>query len=137
MSIRYKSALLSLVSIAVVYGWYFAVWLADRSAGLRGDEPLRLVGTVLAVVVIQIVGSVVIAVTSRDKWGSMDERERGFDRRATNAGYYVLIAGALLAAATSHLGAHVHDMADAILLAVVVGECARQAVFLIAHHRAA
>jgi MFS family permease len=137
MSFRYKSALLSLVSLALVYGWYFAAWTADRHAGLSGDEPMRLIGTVIAVAVLQIVGTILIALTSSDKWGSMDERERGFDRRATNAGYYVLIAGALTAAATLHIGAHPHDMADAILLAVVVAECVRQAVFLISHHKAA
>lgn len=137
MSFRYKSALLSLISLAAVYGWYFAAWAADRRAGLHGAEPVRLVMTVVAVIVIQIVGNIVIAATSGDRWGSMDERERGFDRRATNAGYYILTAGALLAAATLHLGAHPHDMADAPLLAVVLAECARQAVFLISHHKAA
>lgn len=137
MSFRYKSAVLSLISLAAVYGWYFAAWAADRRAGSHGAEPARLVATVVIVIVIQIVGNIVIAVTSRDKWSSMDERERGFDRRATNAGYYILISGALLAAATLHLGAHANDMADAILLAVVLAECSRQAVFLISHHRAA
>ena len=137
MSFRYKSALLSLASLLLVYGWYFTSWIDDRGAGLHGAEPSRLVGTVLAVIVVQIVGTIAIAVTAPDRWGMMDERERGFDRRATNMGYYVLIVGALAAAATSHVGAHPHDMADAILLAVVGAECGRQAVFLLSHHKAA
>jgi hypothetical protein len=136
MSFRYKSALLSLASLALIYGWYFAAWTLDRHAGLHGDEPLRLVGTVIAVVVVQIVGTVLIVLTSGDRWRAMDERELGFDRRATNAGYYVLIVGALMAAATLHIGAYPRDMADAILLAVVIAECARQTVFLILHHKA-
>lgn len=137
MSFRYKSALLSLVSLALIYGWYFAAWTTDRRFGRHDGEPMRLVGTVVAVVIVQIVGTILIALTSQDRWGSMDERELGFDRRATNAGYYVLIVGALMAAATLHIGAHPHDMADAILLAVVIAECARQAVFLVSHHKAA
>lgn len=137
MSFRYKTALLSLVSLTAVYGWYFAAWAADRNTGSHGAEPMRLVVTVIAVVLIQLVGTVVIASTSRETWSGMDERERGFDRRATNAGYYILVSGALLAAATLHLGAHAHDMADAILLAVVFAECSRQTVFLMLHHKAA
>jgi hypothetical protein len=136
MSFRYKSALLSLISLAAVYGWYFVHWTVDRRAGVYGNEPARLLEAVIAVVAIQIVGTILIAITSHDKWGTMDERERGFDRRATNAGYYVLLVGALMAAATLHIGAHPHDMADAILLAVVIGECARQIVFLVSHHKA-
>lgn len=137
MSFRYKSALLSLVSLALIYGWYFAASIVDQRAGLHGDEPTRLVGTVVAMVIVQIVGTILIALTSGDRWGSMDERERGFDRRATNAGYYVAIVGALMAAATLFIGAHPHEMADAILFAIVVAECARQTVFLISHHKAA
>ena len=137
MSVRYKSALLSLASLVLIYGWYFTSWIADRYSGSHGAEPARLMGTVLAVIVIQVVGTILIAATAPDRWGVMDERERGFDRRATGVGYYVLIVGALAAAATSHAGAHPHDMADAILLAVVVAECARQAMFLLSHHRAA
>lgn len=57
----------------------------------------------------------VIAVTSRDRHAAMDERERGFDRRATCAGYYLLLAGALPAAATAHLGVRPADMANAVL----------------------
>ena len=137
MSFRYKSALLSLVSLALIYGWYFAAWTADRRFGVHGDESARLVVTVVTVVLVQIVGTIMIALTSGDRWGSLDERERGFDRRATSVGYYILIVGALIAAATLHIGAQPHDMADAILLAVVMAECARQTVFLISHHRAA
>jgi hypothetical protein len=137
MSFRYKSALLSLVSLAVINGWYFAMLLLDRQAGTHGDQVGRLLGVVLAIVAVQIVGHVVIAATSSDGYGAMDERERGFDRRATSAGYYLMVAGAFLAAGTLHVGASRPDMANAILLAVVIAECGRQALFLIQHHRAA
>lgn len=100
------------------------------------DELTRLVETVVTVVLVQVVGTILIALSSGDRWGSLDERERGFDRRATNVGYYILIAGALTAAATLYIGAQPRDMVNAILLAVVTAECARQTVFLISHHRA-
>ena len=97
----------------------------------------HLIGTIVLLAVIQIVGHAIIAGTSSDKYGAPDERERGFDRRATRVGYYVLIVGALAAIATLHLGFDGPKIGDAVLFAVVFAECTRQAVFLIAHHRAA
>ncbi len=137
MSYRYKSALLSLASLVLIYGWYFAAFVADRFSGAHGHEPERLLGTVVLVIIVQIVGHIVIAATSADRRAPMDERERAFDQMATSAGYHVLIVGALCAAVTLHLGASPREMADAIMLAIVVAECGRQLVFLVRHHKAA
>lgn len=133
MSFRYKSALLSLTSLVVIYAYYFA-----RIAIETPRNPVGLLlGIVVAIVVVQIVGHAIIAATSSDRYGPMDERERGLDRRATAVGYYLMIIGSLAAASIMHLGYGKSDMANAILLAIVVAECARQAVFLALHHRAA
>jgi hypothetical protein len=97
----------------------------------------NLVWGIVALVVIQILGHILIAGTSSDKYDAMDERERGFDRRATQVGYYVLIVGALAAIATVHMGFNGPMMGHAVLLAIVFAECVRQAIFLFSHHRAA
>jgi hypothetical protein len=136
MSFRYRSALLSLVSLALIYAWYFALVLRDRARHVDDGGVPRLIGVVVAIAVVQIVGHVVIAATSADRYSAMDERERAFDRRATSAGYYLMIAGAMGAAATMHFGATRPEMANAMLLAIVIAECSRQAMFLIQHHRA-
>jgi hypothetical protein len=137
MSFRYKSALLSLVSMAAVYGWYFAFLAIHIRTGHPFDPVAHLVGAILLLAFLQIVGHLVIAGTSSDKYGAPDERERAFDRRATRVGYYVLIIGALAAIGTLHLGFDGPMVGDAVLFAVAFAECVRQAVFLIAHHRAA
>ncbi len=132
MSFRYKSALLSLVSLVAIYGYYFA----RAAEGLSEAASVALlVHSVLAIAVVQIAGHILIAWTSTDRYAPMDERERGIDRRATNIGYYLLIICTLGAAATVHLGSGSGQMANAILLAIVVAECARQAIFLSLHHR--
>jgi len=136
MSFRYKSALLSLVSMALVYGWFFATLMLHKFGGWHFNPVVSLGGAVLALAAIQIIGHIVIAGTSSDKYGAPDERERAFDRRATMVGYYVLIVGALVAIATLHLGFSAPDVGHAVLLAIVFAECTRQAIFLIAHHRA-
>ena len=134
MSFRYKSALLTLVSLAAIYSWYFA----RVANGIADDGAMPLLlGVVLAIAVAQIAGHAIIAATSSDRWGPMDERERSIDRRATSVGYYTLIVSVLAAAATVHWGTGSARMANAILLAIVVSECARQSVFLLLHHRTA
>lgn len=132
MSPRYKGALLSLVSLAGIYAYYFA----RVASGIPGHEAVRLLHiTVLAIAIVQIAGHAIIAGTSSDRYGPMDERERSIDRRATMIGYYLLLVCALAATATLHLGANPPQMANAMLLAVVIAECSRQAIFLALHHR--
>jgi hypothetical protein len=136
MSFRYKSALLSLISMALIYGWFFVTLMTDQHSSALAHVG-RLAMTVVILAVVMAVGHILLVLTSREKYSAMDERERGFDRRATSVGYYLLIAGALAAISTLHMGASGPHMGYAVLLAIVVAECARQAVFLILHHRAA
>ncbi len=134
MSFRYKSALLTLATLVAIYAYYFA----RVASGVPGaDAVALLVEIVVAIVVVQIVGHIAIAATSADRYAAMDERERTIDRRATGVAYYLLIVTTLAAAATLHLGSGRSTMANAILLAIVVSECTRQAVFLSLHHRVA
>jgi hypothetical protein len=137
MSFRYKSALLSLISMALIYAWFFVALIVHYRTGHPFNPVAHLAGTIVALAVIQIVGHAIIAGTSSDKYDAPDERERAFDRRATMVGYYVLIVGALAAIATLHIGFSGPNVGHAVLLAIVVAECTRQAVFLILHHRAA
>ncbi len=133
MSIRYKSALLTLISLAVIYTYYFA----RIAAGVPAEDAIGLlIEVVITIVIVQIVGHALIAGTSSDRYAPMDERERAIDRRATAVGYYLLIASTLAASAILHMGSGKAQTANAILLAVVLTECVRQAVFLSLHHRA-
>jgi hypothetical protein len=132
MSPRYKGALLSLISLAAIYAYYFA----RVASGMSGREAIGLLhGTIVAIAIVQIAGHAIIAGTSSDRYAPMDERERAIDRRATAVGYYLLLVCALAATATLHLGANPPQMANAMLLAVVVCECTRQGLFLALHHR--
>ena len=136
MSFRYKSALLSLVSMAAIYAWYFTFLVLHFRTGHPFNPVSHLIGTIVLLTVVQIIGHILIAGTSSDKYDAPDERERIFDRKATMVGYYVLISGALLAIGTLHLGFTAPMVGDAVLFAVVFAECTRQGVFLFAHHRA-
>ena len=133
ISVRHKSALLTLFSLAIIFAFYFArVATGVSPAATMG----LLIEVVIALVVVQIVGHALIAGTASDRYTRMDERERSIDRRATAVGYHLLIGSALCAAVTGYFGFGTADMANAILLAIVICECVRQTAFLFLHHRA-
>lgn len=134
MSFRYKSALLSLVSLVLIYGWYFATLIAHGRGGMIGNYH-GLVGTIVLVTIVQIVGHIVIAIFSADRTCRLDERERAFDLRATGVGYYALIAGLFGIMPLFGVDRNAASVANSVVLLVVVAECARQAIFLIQYHR--
>ena len=135
MSFRYKSAMLTLASLVVVYGWYFGSVIAMGRHGLDGGNVGGLIATVVILVIVLVAGHVLVAILSADREGRLDERERTFDLRATNVGYYALVTG--LFGVLPFLGPlrSIDALANSILLLVVAAECARQAVFLIQYHR--
>ena len=67
MSFRYKSALLSLISMAAVYAWYFSFLVIHFRTGHPFNPVSHLIGTILLLAFIQIVGHIIIAGTSSDK----------------------------------------------------------------------
>src|SRR5439155_18204873 len=106
MSFRQKTALLSALALLAAYGWYFAQVARARSAApLSGAEMLRLVlATIFAVVAIQIVGAVLIALFSGERQAPMDERERTLSATAVRGAYAVLLVGGLAASASAFFG---------------------------------
>jgi hypothetical protein len=135
MSFRYKSALLSLVSMVVVYGWYFGSMIAAGRHGMEGGNMARLIGTIVVLTIVQIAGHILIAIFSGDRSTRLDERERGFDLRATNVGYYSLIAGLFSMIPLIGSARSIGSLANAVVLMVVAAEIARQVTFLTQYHR--
>ncbi len=137
MSIRQKTACLSLLSLLIVYGFYFREALAARAAGAGlWDYVWLLVAAIVVSIIVEVVGAIVIAVTARGALDApMDERERMFDGRAMRVGYHVLFAGVMLVISTALYGATRADMVNAMVLAICLSELARYASFL-SFHRA-
>ncbi len=137
MSFREKSAWVSFICIALVFGVYFAsvYHLLPRWWGM-GDSFhlfLRLVG---ALVVLEIVLHIAIAIQSpRDARTPKDERERLIDLRATRPAFGVLLVGAFAAIATLHMPGNRLDMAHVMLLAIVIAELTRFGMQIVYHRR--
>lgn len=100
MAFREKSAWISLVATVGVYGAYFFYF----SQAVRAGRPFGLggafVGTVIVLIAVQIVLHIVVAIASpmAEIHAPLDERERWIQSRASAFAFYVLQAGAVMAA---------------------------------------
>ena len=137
MSFREKSAWVSFICIAVVFGIYFSTvfhvlpdwWRARDSFHLF----LRLVG---ALVVLEIILHVAIAIQSpREARSPKDEREQLIDLRATRVAFRVLLVGTFAAIGTLHMPGNRLDMAHVMLLSIVIAELTRFGMQIVYHRR--
>lgn len=129
MSFREKSAWIFLISISLVSVFFFlhVPWTLTPPPNMRLAEGLFY--CILALVVIEVVGHIVIAIASpEDARTPKDEREKLIDLKATRAAYYVYVVGSLLAISTIHRGANIIFMSCAVLLAFVIGEVVKHAL---------
>lgn len=99
MSFQEKSILGSLVITLCLFGAYFIqvfkVFTAD-SSGAVAVLPFTLIGIVVAVVVVEVIYHIAIALASRDE--GEDERDRLIEAKATRFSYYILATGSITAA---------------------------------------
>ena len=92
LSYQEKSILGSLITIVVVYGYYFAAVLRD--AGQPEFNLGRLVLAVIAIIVIEIVYHIVLAIEQKPE--PKDERDILIASKAYRNAYFLLATGAFL-----------------------------------------
>lgn len=112
-----KSIWGSLIATLIVYGRYFT-----------SGSPGGLVGTIVALVIIQIIAQTVIAVASKPE--PKDERDRLIDARAYRAGYLLLVIGIILC-----MNIAVSPTVNALLMALVVSEVGKSITQLYYYRR--
>lgn len=92
MSYQEKSIWGSLLAVVVVYGYYFAAVLRDASRPeFDGGNVARLVFAVVAIVVIEVVYHIVLALETKVE--PKDERDILIECRAYRNAYFLLAAG--------------------------------------------
>src|ERR1039458_565450 len=93
LSYQEKSILGSLLAVVVVYGYYFAGVLHDLSHPEFGaGNVARLILAVVAIVVIEIVYHIVLALESKVE--AKDERDILIECKAYRNAYFLLASGA-------------------------------------------
>lgn len=141
MSFREKISWISLVTMTGVYGWY--IWrvmppLAAAHGAAAGSTSL-LVGTIVVLVVLQIVLNVAAAIQSpQDARAPEDERERLIRLKGSGTGFVVLVIGAI-AACVAGIYFHMESvlLGNAIFLAVVVAHIAKYLTEIVYYRRGA
>jgi hypothetical protein len=91
LSFHEKSLWLVFVSLAGVFGAYFVTVLPSHAANVQPQQVVLFVVAVVALVIVQIAGHVVIAVM--DRRPGTDERARLIGLKGSRAGAAVLATG--------------------------------------------
>ncbi len=95
LSYQEKSILGSLLAMVVIYGYYFSNALRHiADPGFEGGTLARLIFTVVALVVVEIVYHIVLAIQSRPE--PKDERDLLIEGKAYRNAYFLLASGAAL-----------------------------------------
>ena len=134
MPFREKSAWITLVTVLLVFGAYFATLMTGWVRGWQ--TMLLLMICVIGLVVLQVALNIVAAVTApRDARAPKDERERQIQWRSQSLGYYVLTVLTVGLLVPIHLGHSALDMFTFGLLNVVIATLVVAAAQIVMYRR--
>jgi hypothetical protein len=135
MSFREKSAWISALSMAGIYGLYFySVVRAGRQPGSLSG----LLGTIIALVIVQVVLNVAVAIFApADANAPRDERDKLIEMRATRLSYNGLATGIVLACFFGALKPPIVFNTNSLLFILVTAEIMRSASRIIQYRRGA
>jgi hypothetical protein len=137
MSFREKTAWISLLSMVGIYGLYF--WSVVTSRPQGGHATFGgLLGTVLALVIIQVALTVAVAIFApKDAQAPRDERDRLIDLRATRFAYAALATSVALACFFGGFQPPIVFNTNALLFVLVVAEILRSGCQIVQYRRGA
>lgn len=104
VSMREKGQWALLLTVAFVYGQYYARVLPGHGPDVAVSDVVLFIGAVVSLVLLQVVGHVLLAIVDRDaarRGVERDERDALIDLRASRVGYHVLAVGVVAALSTA------------------------------------
>ena len=137
MSFREKSAWISLLSMAGIYGFYF--WsVIHAGPQARGLHFGGLLGTIIALVVVQIVLTVAVAIFApAEAKAPRDERDKLIELRAMRVAYAGLATGIAFACFFGAFNPPIVFNTNALLFILVAAEIMRCACQIVQYRRGA
>lgn len=136
MPFREKTAWISLISIAGIYGVYF--WSLMRSGPGAGSHTAGLLGTVIALAIVQTVLTIAVAIFDpKNAQAPRDEREKLIELKATRFAYAGLATGIAFAVFFAAFPTPIIFGANSLLLILVVAEIMRSSCQIIQYRRSA
>jgi len=137
MSFREKTAWISVLSMSGIYGIYF--WsVVHYGSRARGFHLGGLLGTIVALVVVQVVLTVAVAIFSpKDAKAPCDERDKLIALRSMRFAYSGLATGIALACFFSGFDPPIVFNMNALLFILVTAEIMRSAYQIVQYRRGA
>jgi hypothetical protein len=136
MSFREKTAWISLISMAGIYGLYF--WSLIRSGRHNNAQLGGLLGTIIALAVVQTVLTIAVATFDpKNAQAPRDEREKLIELKATRFAYAGLATGIALAVFFAAFTPPITFGANSLLFILVVTEIMRSSRQIIQYRRSA
>jgi len=135
MSMRERSAWISVLTTAAVYGFYFWTVFHGGPTGYAGYLGL-LVGSVVVLVVLQIVLTIMVTVavalrSPQDARAPEDEREKLFALKASRVAHVVLAVGVVSVIGAMFFGMPRDLAINALFLALILAELAKSAAQIV------
>jgi hypothetical protein len=138
MSFREKSAWISLLSMSGIYGLYFWSVIRAGHAGAQSGGFGGLLGTIIALVVVQVVLTVAVAIfTPKEAQAPRDERDKLIELRAMRVAYAGLATSVALACFFGAFNPPIIFNANSLLFILVTAELLRSACQIIQYRRGA
>jgi uncharacterized membrane protein len=137
MSFREKSAWISMLSMSGIYGFYFwsVLHAGPRPGGFHFGGLLE---TIIALVVFEIVLTVVVAIfTPKEAKAPRDERDKLIELRAMRVAYAGLAAGVVLACFFGAFDPPIVFNTNSLLFILVTAEILRSACQIVQYRREA
>ena len=136
MSFREKTAWISLISMSGIYGYYF--WSVVRSGRHADAHVGGLLGTVIALVILQTALTIAVAVFDpKDANAPADERERLIELKSTRVAYAGLATGIAFAVFFAAFTPPIIFGANSLLFVLVTAELMRSSCQIIQYRRSA
>lgn len=138
MPFREKIAWLSLASIALTFGAYFATlqYFHTLDAPLKPISIGLLFATIILLTIVTTVGATAIAIANPAEANApADERDRSVAMRACAHSYFVLLILVMAAAATAHMGFSIFGVLNWVLAAIVLAELLRHSLLILGYRR--
>lgn len=137
MTFKAKTTAIMLVTLTIVYGWYFIQMLPEMA-----ETPVSEIGyqgvmlaTVVLFVILFVAGMIVLAAADRRQADDEDERDQLIERRGDQVGSYVLLVAALAAMGLAMVEGDYFWIANALLAGLVLSELVKGIVMLAAYRR--
>jgi uncharacterized membrane protein len=136
MSFREKSAWISMLSMAAIYGFYF--WSVIHAGPHGGSLRFGLLETIVALVVLQVVLMIAAAAFSpKDAKTPRDERDKLIELRSMRVAYSALATAVALACFFATFDPPILFNTNALLFILVTTEILRSACRFIQYRRGA